>query len=116
MALLNKLKKTGTPLSYTNGKTVNQPTAQGQFTPGFAVFNNQDSELHYEYSINGNPFIPNQKGTIQPSQLDINGIEPKTALKANGVPSINNTFSKGKYEDYVLQTKQFQDRVDDITG
>jgi hypothetical protein len=113
MALLNKLKISGTPLSYTNGKTVNQPTAQGQFAPGFAVFNNQGSELHFEYSINDTPYI---KAKPAPSQLDLNGIEPKTALKANGVPSINNTFSKGKYEDYVLQTKQFQDRVDDITG
>lgn len=78
MGLLNKLKTgQGSPLSYTNGGPVNKPTAQGPYAPGFAVFNNEDSQLHFEYSINGNPFIANQKGTVQPSVLDLNGLTPQ---------------------------------------
>lgn len=33
----------------------------------------------------------------QPSELDINGVTPLSALKDPGVSSINNSFSKGEY-------------------
>lgn len=116
MALKDKLTQGGSSLTAFNGKT-----------PSINPLATDASKMHNQYSINNsNKSLVNSQyqqyldGTPNilpsPSQLDINGIEPTTALKANGVPSINNTFGKGKYEDYVLQTKQFQDRVDDITG
>ncbi len=99
MGLIDKLKNgSGSPLSYTNGSPVNKPTAQGPYAPGFAVFNNEDSQLHFEYSINGNPFIANQKGTVQPSQLDLNGqtpgkydVSPGNQSRLHYEYSINNT-------------------------
>lgn len=54
MALLNKLKLSGSPLSGLNGETPKTP-----------VF--KDSKLHNTYSINGNP---NFKSKPEPSLLN----------------------------------------------
>lgn len=40
-------------------------------------------------------------GSLYDRGLD--GEKPKTALKHEITPSINNTFSKGTYENYVLE-------------
>lgn len=54
MALLDKLKSSGSPLSGLNGETPKTP-----------IF--KDSKLHNTYSINGNPNI---KSKPEPSVLD----------------------------------------------
>lgn len=108
MALKDKLE--------TGGGSVH--TQWDGTTPSQMPGASKQSRLHNTYSINGNPNMQGGPGDIigSPSLLDINGVEPSTALKDPSVGSINNTFSKGKYENYVLQTQLFQDRVDDITG
>ena len=64
MSLKNKLAKDGSPLTQFNGAT--PPTMKGA---------SDQSRLHNEYSINGNP---NMFGTVKvsPSTLDLNGITP----------------------------------------
>tara|TARA_B100001093_G_scaffold457654_1_gene469500 strand:- start:3073 stop:3345 length:273 start_codon:yes stop_codon:yes gene_type:complete len=54
------------------------------------------SKLHNEYSLNGNPEV---LGKPEPSEFDLNGINPLGALKDPKTPSINNTFSKGTYKN-----------------
>ena len=125
MALLDKFNNQQTNLHPYDGRQPGTPTNPGA---------TKQSRLHAfgnipGYSLNGSffPQVNNASNNYdngspktfpldQPSNLDLNGVEPKSALKYPGTFSINNTFSKGKYEDYVLQTKVFQDRVDDITG
>lgn len=60
MGLLNKLQTQGSNLSGLNGAT-----------PSIPVFAN--SKLHKEYSINGQPNVPNKPS---PSNLDLNGATP----------------------------------------
>ena len=64
MSLKNKLANDGSPLTQFNGAT--PPTMTGA---------SDQSKLHNEYSINGNP---NMFGTVKvsPSTLDLNGITP----------------------------------------
>ena len=45
-----------------------------------------------------------------------NGSVPTTANLAPGIIPINNTFSKGKYEDYVLDSGVTAGAAADITG
>ena len=45
-----------------------------------------------------------------------NGSIPTTANLAVGIVPINNTFSKGKYEDYVLDSGVTAGAAADITG
>ena len=56
------------------------------------------SKVHDTFSINGQPKLSLGKG-VNPSGFDLNGTTPKGPLKDPGTKSINNTFSKGKYED-----------------
>jgi hypothetical protein len=42
-------------------------------TPPITNQDTQESVLHYEYSLNGNP---NLTGYPSPSQLDLNGVTP----------------------------------------
>ena len=44
----------------------------------------------------------------------LKGGKPTTALSAGGVPPVNNTFSKGQYQLYTLDTKEL-DRAKDLT-
>tara|TARA_R110000796_G_scaffold26670_2_gene73821 strand:+ start:232 stop:441 length:210 start_codon:yes stop_codon:yes gene_type:complete len=60
MSILNKLQNQGSILSVNNGSTPS--------TPNFA-----QSEVHNQYSINGNPNI---NGKPQPSILDLDGVTP----------------------------------------
>lgn len=61
MALLDKLKSSGSPLSGLNGET-----------PKVPVF--KDSKLHNTYSTTGNPSL---KSKPEPSLLDINATPQK---------------------------------------
>ena len=45
-----------------------------------------------------------------------NGSIPTTANLAAGIIPINNTFSKGKYEDYVLDSGATVGSTADLTG
>ena len=45
-----------------------------------------------------------------------NGSIPTTANLAVGIIPINNTFSKGKYEDYVLDSGATVGSAADLTG
>jgi len=45
-----------------------------------------------------------------------NGSIPTTANLAAGIIPINNTFSKGKYEDYVLDSGATVGSAADLTG
>jgi hypothetical protein len=62
MGLLDMLTTQGSNLSEFDGQT---PPITNQDT--------QQSVLHYEYSLNGNP---NLTGYPSPSQLDLNGVTP----------------------------------------
>jgi hypothetical protein len=62
MGLLDMLTTQGSNLSEFDGQT---PPITNQDT--------QQSVLHYEYSLNGNPFLP---GYPNPSSLDMNGVTP----------------------------------------
>jgi hypothetical protein len=61
-SLINKLKTTGSPLSYVNGATPKTMAGATWYTP-----------LHKTYSINGKP--PMMAKPL-PSKLDLNGITP----------------------------------------
>ena len=54
-----------------------------------------------------------QKGS--PKSVN-NGSIPTTANLAAGIIPINNTFSKGKYEDYVLDSGATVGSAADLTG
>ena len=60
MNILKKLESNGSNLSRLNGVTP-------------AIPNFKDSKLHNEYSINGEPKVPNKP---TPSNLDLNGVTP----------------------------------------
>jgi hypothetical protein len=60
MSIINKFQKQGSTLSSLNGAT-----------PSIPLF--ADSNLHNQYSINGNPSIV---GKPSPSNLDLDGITP----------------------------------------
>lgn len=62
MALLNKLTQQGSVYTGLNGTTP-------------PIEDKTQSKLHLEYSINGNPNIPNRPS---PSVLDLNGVTPPT--------------------------------------
>lgn len=83
MGLENKFKRFGSPLSKNNGAEVSIPDFK-------------QSKLHFDYSINGNP---NLKDLPKPSQLDINGQNPKSALQASDKPQFGNGFANGTYKN-----------------
>lgn len=62
MSLKNKLANDGSPLTKFNGAT--PPTMTGA---------SEQSKLHNQYSINGNP---NVVAKPSPSTLDLNGLTP----------------------------------------
>jgi hypothetical protein len=62
MGLKDQLTNNGSNLTQWDGTTPSQ-------MPGA----NKQSRLHYEYSINGNPNMPQKPS---PSQLDLNGLTP----------------------------------------
>jgi hypothetical protein len=66
MGLLTKLTTEGSNLSQFDGTT-----------PPITNLDTQQSTLHYEYSINGNPNLP---GYPTPSLLDLNGVTPPQYL------------------------------------
>ena len=45
-----------------------------------------------------------------------NGSVPTTANTAGGIIPINNTFSKGKYQDFALEAGIDEDSLTDTTG
>ena len=70
MGILNQLTQQGSNLSQFNGNT---PPTMPSASPL--------SNVHYEYSLNGNPNIPNYP---TPSQLDLDGQTPPQYL--NNLP------------------------------
>ena len=102
MGLKDKLTASGSPLSNLNG-------AQGKTNPGAT----KTSKLHANgsqpsYSLDGSNYstvnkayqeyddgVPNN--LPRPSQLDVNGINPKGALSDPKTMSINDSFKKGTY-------------------
>lgn len=62
MGLKDKLTQQGSPLSKANGGPI--PTPVGA---------TDQSRLHFDYSLNGNPNVPNKP---TPSSLDLNGQKP----------------------------------------
>jgi len=90
MALLDK---------YTQGGS----TLSGPQSPSTPVGATDQSKLHDEYSLNGNPNVefpnPFLKLKPRPSGLDLNGIAPKGALNDIKYKALNNTFKKGTYRD-----------------
>ena len=44
-----------------------------------------------------------------------NGAQPTVALSADGIIPINNTFSKGNYEDFAIATGVTSVRLQDTT-
>ena len=104
MGLLDKLTIKGgsnlTPWDGTTPKTNPLATNQSRMhadpsgLPSYSLdgsnfpFVNADYQL-YEDGVNIQ--LP------QPSELDINGVKPISALKDPGVSSINTSFSKGEY-------------------
>jgi hypothetical protein len=66
MGLLDKLTQQGSVLTAYDGATPLN-------TPG----SNPTSKLHYEYSVNGNPFV---NGQPNPSTLDLDGKTPSKYL------------------------------------
>lgn len=60
------------------------------------IGNKQQSKLHFDYSINGNPEI---LGAPNPSILDLQGVTPTTPNRDGGELPINNTFSHGTYKN-----------------
>ena len=125
MGLLNKFQNQETNLHKYDGRQPGTPTNVGATkqsklhafgsTPGYSLDKAYFPDVN-KASNNYDNGSPKTFPLPRPSKLDLNGFEPQSSLNYPGVKPINNTFSKGKYEDYVLQTKQFQDRVDDITG
>ncbi len=83
MAILDKYNK-------------NQSTLSGPQNPTIPVGATDQSKLHDQYSINGNPNINNRP---KPSKLDLNGIPPLGALSDPSIIALNNTFKKGVYRD-----------------
>jgi hypothetical protein len=83
MGLKDKLTTNGSNLTSFNGAT-----------PGTMVGATPGSELHFEYSINGNPNIQKKP---KPSQLDLDGLNPSGPLNAPGYGQINNSFKNGEY-------------------
>ena len=62
MSLKNKLTNNGSNLTAFNGST-----------PSTMSGASDQSKLHDEYSLNGNPNVPTKPS---PSQLDLNGLTP----------------------------------------
>jgi len=103
MGLLDKLTTGGTKYSAWDGAT-----------PATNLLATKQSNLHADpsgqpsYSLNGSNFPQVNKDyqsyedgdnnlLPQPSDLDINGAVPTTALKDPLTTSINDSFSKGEY-------------------
>lgn len=112
MGLLDKLTTGGSNLSKYNGGSgvVNQGATK-------------QSKLHADggkasYSLNGTNFSTVNAAYIgyddntpnnlpQPSQLDINGVAPTSALRDANTPSVNNSFSKGTYKNGAPEGRTF---------
>jgi len=73
MGLLDKLT--------SSGQGSNLSEFDGASPGKYGVSPGKDSRLHYQYSINGNPNMPNQ---VPPSQLDLDGLTPPQYL--NNLP------------------------------
>lgn len=100
MGLIDKLNLEGSLLQGSEGLGGIQPQkgATGQ------------SKLHDKYSLNGTEFgdVINQLSEYdtrtsplspQPSNLNINGVNPTGPLRNPGTVAINNTFVNGTYRD-----------------
>ena len=72
MGLLKKLTVQGSPLSQNNGANVST-------MPGTSP----QSKLHNEYSINGNPNVPQKPS---PSVLDLDGQTPSNQYRNTAPP------------------------------
>jgi len=70
MGLLDKLTEEGSNLSQFDGAN-----------PPITNLDTAQSTLHYQYSINGNPYLP---GYPPFSSLDLNGVTPSQYL--NNLP------------------------------
>lgn len=106
MGILSHFTNAGSQLSRYDGATPphnplttkKSPLHAVDTTPGYSLDGDFYKDVKLGYSFyNNDPvfpyFIP------APSKLDINGVNPKTALRDKNVTSINNTFSKGLYID-----------------
>lgn len=89
MGLQDKLNAGGTV--YSNGATSTQSPAN---------VNTRLKNIHFTYSINGIPNIePPYEGFPQPSDLDLDGINPLAPNRDGLEAAINNTFAKGTYKN-----------------
>jgi hypothetical protein len=112
MGLLDKLKIDKSVLSKYNG-------GPGVVNTGAT----KQSKLHADgnkasYSLDGANFSTVNAAYIgyddntpnnlpQPSELDINGVLPKTALRDAQTPSINDSFIKGTYKNGAPEGRTF---------
>ena len=92
MGIKDKFEKNGS--QYGAGQGGNSADLQRERDA--IIGDKQQSKLHFDYSINGNPEI---LGKPQPSQLDLNGIKPLAPNKDGLIQPINNTFAKGTYKN-----------------
>ena len=69
MGLQNKLTTQGSPLSKANGGPIPTPVGATEL-----------SKLHDQYSIDGNPNLPNKP---TPSTLDLDGVKPSYSYDQN---------------------------------
>jgi len=81
MGLKDQLTNAGSNLSQWDGSTPSD-------MPGA----NPQARVHNQYSINGDP---NMAKKPSPSELDLNGVNPKGALSVPGYGQINDTFKNG---------------------
>lgn len=98
MALLDKYNQ--------GGSTLSSPQS-----PKIPVGATNQSKLHDEYSLNGNPNVqfpnPFLKLKPSPSGLDLNGTSPKGSLNDPTYGTLNNTFKKGTYKDNLPEGASF---------
>ena len=112
MGLLDKLINGNSVLSKYNG-------GPGIVNPGAT----KQSKLHADgskasYSLDGANFASVNAAYIgyddntpnnlpQPSELDINGVNPTSALRDPNTPGVNNSFSKGTYKNGAPEGRTF---------
>jgi hypothetical protein len=101
MDLIEMLTKKGTSYSAYNGET-----------PKTNPLTTKQSQLHNSYSIDGkngsevlkqsNRYLTGENDILpQPSEYDLGGKTPTTALTDPYVVKINNSFAKGTYIDHI---------------
>jgi len=82
----------------------NLSTLSGPKSPQIPVGATDQSKLHDQYSLNGNP---NLKNKPTPSILDLNGTSPNGSLNDAQYGTLNSTFKKGTYKDNLPEGASF---------